>query len=76
MTRPNGGWRCSYGAWHDLYETCKCWETNAAVMQAAFPPHPLVGVPMTPVACPDSCECRTWGRAPIVTDIYLPRSAA
>lgn len=39
MTRPNGGWRCSYGAWHDLYETCKCWETNAAVMAAAFPDH-------------------------------------
>lgn len=32
MTRPNGGWRCSYGAWHDLYETCKCWETPAAVL--------------------------------------------
>lgn len=31
MSRPNGGWRCQYGEWHDLYEECTCSPAAAAI---------------------------------------------
>ena len=34
MGGPNGGWRCQYGSWHDLYEECTC--SPAAVLAVAF----------------------------------------
>lgn len=63
MTRPNGGWRCSYGAWHDLYEECKCWETTAAVMHAAFGgPGRVFVTSDNPCDYYTPCEHRAWGQ--------------
>lgn len=41
MTRPGGGgWRCKYGTWHGLSESCKCPPSKAIHLDpvpAAFP---------------------------------------
>lgn len=47
MRHPEGGgWRCQYGTWHGIDDSCRCTNKSNlyldAAMVGAFPSHPLV----------------------------------
>jgi hypothetical protein len=59
MSRRYGRYRCSYGTWHDLDDTCTC-PTPTAVLAAAFPAPGRIAGSFDVHCWTPGCECKAW----------------